>query len=196
MIPYNVSEPKLALPEYGRNIQRMIDHCVAIEDREERTRCAYTIADVMAKLFPSIIGEGGDRRKIWDHINIMSDFKLDIDFPCEVIGKDQLIRTKDKIPYNSQFYKYRLYGKNIQTLIKTVADMENCIEKDQLIFLLANQMKKLLVLNNPESATDAKVFTDISDISCGKILIDHTTYRLNDYIDHVTNNVKNKKKKK
>lgn len=195
MIPYNVSEPKLALPEYGRNIQRMIDHCLAIEDREERTRCAHTIADVMARLFPSIVGEGGDLRKIWDHINIMSDFRLDIDFPCEVIGKEELARTTEKIPYNNQFYKYRLYGKNLQTMIHNVADMENCVEKDQLIFLLANQMKKLLVTSNPENATDSRVFADIAEISDGRIIIDPATYRLNDYIDNSTSATKNKKKK-
>ena len=80
MIPYNTSEAILVLPEYGRNIQRLIDHCVMIEDKEERTRCAYAIADVMATLFPSIVGEKGNRQKIWDHINIMSKFELDIDF--------------------------------------------------------------------------------------------------------------------
>ena len=87
---------KLALPEYGRNIQRMIDHCLTIEDRDERTKCAHSIADVMATLFPSIIGEGGNRRKIWDHIFIMSDFKLDIDFPCEVVTPEKLVKRQKK----------------------------------------------------------------------------------------------------
>ena len=190
MIPYNVSEKKLALPEYGRNIQRMIDHCLTIEDRDERTKCAHSIADVMATLFPSIIGEGGNRRKIWDHIFIMSDFKLDIDFPCEVVTPEKLVKKTEKIPYNSQIYRYRQYGKNIQSMIKTVADMENVVEKDQLIFLLANQMKKLLVFNNPESAN-----ADIAEISEGKIRIDPKSYRLNDYIDNSPTNAKNKKKK-
>lgn len=195
MIPYNVSEKKLALPEYGRNIQRMIDHCLTIEDRDERTKCAHSIADVMATLFPSIIGEGGNRRKIWDHIFIMSDFKLDIDFPCEVVTPEKLVKKTVKIPYNSQIYRYRQYGKNIQSMIKTVADMENVVEKDQLIFLLANQMKKLLVFNNPESANDTRVFADIAEISEGKIRIDPKSYRLNDYIDNSPTNAKNKKKK-
>ena len=195
MIPYNVSEKKLALPEYGRNIQRMIDHCLTIEDRDERTKCAHSIADVMATLFPSIIGEGGNRRKIWDHIFIMSDFKLDIDFPCEVVTPEKLVKKTEKIPYNSQIYRYRQYGKNIQSMIKTVADMENVVEKDQLISLLANQMKKLLVFNNPESANDTRVFADIAEISEGKIRIDPKSYRLNDYIDNSPTNAKNKKKK-
>lgn len=194
MIPYNVSEPQLILPEYGRNIQKMIEYCVRIEDREERTRCAHTIADTMAGLFPSIVGEGDDRKKIWDHINIISGFKLDIDFPYEVITAEQLAPSHAKIPYNSNLARFRNYGKNLQGMIKQVADMENCIEKDQLIFLLANQMKKLLLLHNPESAYDSKVFDDIAEISEGKITIDPNSYRLNEYVE--TSNVKNKKKKK
>lgn len=193
-IPYNVSEPQLILPEYGRNIQKMIDHCVKIADRDERTRCAYSIADVMATLFPSVIGEGGNRQKIWDHINIMSGFKLDIDFPCDVVTEDQLQPSHSSLPYSNALTRYRNYGKNIQDMIKKVAVMENCVEKDQLIFLLANQMKKLLLFHNPENATDSKVFEDIANISEGKILIDASTYRLNEYVDNST--VKTKKKKK
>lgn len=193
-IPYNSSQSQLVLPEYGRNIQKMIDHCLQIEDNEERTKCAYAIADVMATLFPSIIGEGGNRQKIWDHINIMSQFKLDIDFPYEVVTQEQLIPSHTKIPYNSSMSHYRNYGKIIQDMISHVADMENCVEKDQQIFLLANQMKKLLLLNNPENASDSKVFEDIASISKGRILIDASSYRLNEYID--TSTAKGKKKKK
>lgn len=192
-IPYNVSEPQLVLPEYGRNIQKLIDHCVTIEDREERTRCAYAIADVMAHLFPTVVGEGGNRQKIWDHINIMSRFKLDVDFPYDVVTADQLKPSLTKIPYNNSLTRYRFYGNNLQSMIRNVAEMENCVEKDQLIFLLANQMKKLLLMNNPENATDQKVFEDIANISEGKILINPTNYRLNEYIDNST--VKTKKKK-
>lgn len=196
MIPYNVSEPKLVLPEYGRNIQRMIDYCLTIEDREERGRCAYSIADAMATLFPSVVAEDSSRRKIWDHIYIMSDFKLDIDFPCEVVSPEDLVPSKSAVPYNSQFNRYRHYGRSIQEMVKTVADMENSVEKDQLIFLIANQMKKLLVANNPENASDNKVFVDIADISEGKIVINPDSYKLNDYIDTAPAQGKTKKKKK
>lgn len=196
MIPYNVSEPKLVLPEYGRNIQRMIDYCLTIEDREERGRCAYSIADAMATLFPSVVAEDNSRRKIWDHIYIMSDFKLDIDFPCEVVSPEDLVPSKSAVPYNSQFNRYRHYGRSIQEMVKTVADMENSVEKDQLIFLIANQMKKLLVANNPENASDNKVFVDIADISEGKIVINPDSYKLNDYIDTAPAQGKTKKKKK
>lgn len=184
----------MALPEYGRNIQRMVDHCLTIEDRDERTRCAHTIAEVMATLFPAVANEGGDRRKIWDHINIMADFNLDIDFPCEVVSRENMERKTGKIGYNEPFTRFRNYGKHLQDMVKTIADMEGGVEKDQLIFLVANQMKKLLVINNPENASDARVFADIADISGGRIIINPDEYRLNDYID--PNPVKGKTKKK
>lgn len=197
MIPYNTGETQLLMPEYGRNIQRMVDHCVMIEDRDERTRCAYAISDVMATLFPAMLGDKGDRQKIWDHINVMSRFELDIDFPCEVIGAEQLAPSHSKIPYTGTISRFRHYGRNIQSMIRTVADMENSVEKDNLIFLIANQMKKLLVMQNPENASDERVFIDFADISEGKIQIDPSSYKLNEYIDVAQPaSSKGKKKKK
>lgn len=195
-IPYNVSEPKLILPEYGRNIQRMVDHCVSLESKEERTACACTIADTMAMLFPGIAAEGENRQKIWDHINIMSDFRLDIDFPCEVVSKDQMNPAVTRVGYHQTISKYRIYGKHLQDMVNTVASMEGGVEKDQLIFLIANQMKKLLVVNNPENASDSRVFSDIADMTEGAIQIDPSAYRLNDYIDPTPVKTKGKKKKK
>lgn len=195
-IPYNVRQPDLKLPEYGRTIQNMVNHCLEIADRDERTRCAKSIAKTMATLFPSVVGEGGDRQKIWDHINIMSGFKLDIDFPCEVISEEEMKPEISKIPYNTQLLRFRHYGRNIQDMIRKVSEMENCVEKDQLIFLVANQMKKLLLQHNPENANDVRVFADIAEISNGSITIDAANYRLNDYIDATPQNTKSKKKKK
>ncbi|MDE7108679.1 MAG: DUF4290 domain-containing protein [Muribaculaceae bacterium] len=188
----------MLMPEYGRNIQRLVDYCVKIEDREERQRCATSIVEVMATLFPDIVGDKGNRQKIWDHLNIMSGFQLDVDFPCEVITKEELIPEPKQIPYSGSLYRFRHYGKNIQSMIRRVADMDNCVEKDQLIFLLGNQMKKQLVDQTPENVSDSKVFSDISDISEGKIQIDPTSYRLNEYIGvaNKTTSSKSKKKKK
>lgn len=195
MIKYNTSEPKLKMPEYGRHIQRLVEHCVTIEDRDERTRFAYMIAGAIAKLFPSSIDENGNYRKIWDHINVISDFKLDIDFPVEVITEEEINPTPKVIPYGKSFDRFRQYGKNIVEMIHTISDMENCVEKDQLIFLVANQMKKLLVSQNPENATDIKVFNDIKEISRGAIEVDPENYRLNEYIGVVQPEGKKKKKK-
>lgn len=196
MLPYNVDEKKLLLPEYGRNIQRMLDHCLTIEDRNERTRCAMAISEIMATLFPAVLGENGDRRKIWDHINIMTGFNLDIDYPCDVLTLEEIKPEPEKIPYDKPLVKFRHYGRNIQDMIEVVAAMDNCVEKDQMIFLLANQMKKLLLINNPENSSDARVFEDIAIMTDGRIVIDPSNYRLNEYVDATPAASKVKKKKK
>lgn len=195
MVEYNTSLPKLNMREYGRHIQKLIDHCVSISDREERTAFAYNIAEIMSRLFPELSGEINER-KLWDHINLISNYKLDIDFPCEVFSEQELRPKPKKIIYPKKSEQYRCYGSNLTSMIKEISKMEGGIEKDQLIFLIANQMKKQLITVNADTATDIKVFNDIRDISGGGINIDGENYRLNEYIGLTNNQNETKKKKK
>lgn len=195
MVEYNTALPKLEMREYGRHIQKLIEHCSTIEDREERNKCAYAIAEVMVQLFPELNGEDAKSRKVWDHINIISGFNLDIDFPCEVLTKAEMTPQPKKIPYPNKSDRFRIYGTNLVRMIKEISQMDGGVEKDRLIFLVANQMKKLLISENPDSATDRRVFNDIKDITGGRIDINPESYRLNEYIG-VANPQENKKKKK
>lgn len=170
MIPYNTGMEPLPLAEYGRNIQNLVDYCLTIEDREARTRCAYAIADIMTILFPALKKDPNDRKKIWDHINIMSRFELDIDFPVEVINAEEANPTPEPIPYsNSRDIVFRYYGKHIQEMVRTVADMEDSEERYNLIGVIANHMKKLMLAHNKEAVSDIKVLNDLRFISDGKI---------------------------
>lgn len=196
MIEYNTAMPKLEMREYGRNIQKLIEHCISLEDKEERTKCAYAIADIMVNLFPELKSEKDNNRKVWEHINLISGFKLDIDFPCEVLSENEMRPEPAKIPYSKKSDRFRVYGTNLQKMIKEISAMEGGIDKDRLIFLVANQMKKLLVSVNVDSATDQRVFNDIREISGGSIDIDAENYRLNEYIGVVNPNEGKKKKKK
>ncbi len=170
MIPYNTGMEPLVLAEYGRNIQNLVDFCVSIPDREERTRCAYAIADIMTILFPALKKDPNDKKKIWDHINIMSRFELDIDFPVPVIQADEANPIPEPIPYsNSRDIIFRYYGKHIQDMVRTVADMEDSEERQNLIGVIANHMKKLMLAHNKEGVSDAKVLRDLCFMSDGKI---------------------------
>ena len=193
---YNTAMPKLEMREYGRNIQKLVDHCSKIEDREERNKCAFAIAEVMVHLFPELNGEDISSRKVWDHINIISGFSLDIDFPCEVLTESEMKPVPEKIPYSKKNESYRCYGSNLIRMIKEVAKMEGGVEKDQLIFLIANQMKKQLIGVNADTATDSRVFKDIREITKGGIDIDEESYKLNEYIGTSVNHNETKKKKK
>lgn len=199
MVPYNTNMKPLRLPEYGRNVQQMVDFCLTIEDRDERTRCAYSIVDVMKNLFPEVVGDKGDKHTLWDHLNIMADFKLDIDFPCEVLSEENLNPKPAKIPYGGTRIKYKHYGKDVESMIHKIADMEDGAEKDDLINMIANHMKKLMVINNKEGVDDRRIFKDLYEYSDGKINLNPATYVLHEFKAEVTpapskNNGKKKKK--
>ena len=140
---YNTQQRVLPLPEYGRSIQNMVDHCLTIEDRAERQRCANTIINIMGNMFPHLRDVPDFKHKLWDHLAIMSDFKLDIDFPYEIIKKDNLITKPDVIPYPSSKIRYRHYGRTLEKMIKLAADYPEGEEKRQLVTLVANHMKKI-----------------------------------------------------
>lgn len=195
MIRYNTQEPRLSIREYGRHIQKLIEHIPTIENREERTKCAERVAEIMTRLFPELAADP-EGRKVWDHMNIISGFNLDIDFPCDVLKENEMRPKPAAIPYSKKNEAFRSYGKNIVDMIREVSRMEAGTEKDQAIFLIANQMKKLLINENADSATDNRVFKDIKAISGGTIDIDPTTYKLNEYIGVNAPNEGKKKKKK
>ena len=159
----------LILPEYGRNIQQMVKHAVAIEDRAERTRCAKTIIDIMGNMFPYLRDVEGFKYKLWDHLAIISEFKLDIDYPFEVVKPTTLQQKPEKIPYNTQRIRYMHYGRLLQTLIeKTVAYPEG-ERRQELIDLMANHMKKSYLTWNKEVVDDLKIFDDLRELSHGEL---------------------------
>ncbi|MDE6051552.1 MAG: DUF4290 domain-containing protein [Paramuribaculum sp.] len=195
MLRYNTQMKPLRLPEYGRNIQKMVDFCLTIEDRQERTDCAFAIVKSMANLFPELKSNGQYSHKLWDHLAIMSDFRLDIDYPVEVVQQENLTSRPAPIPYKDNELRRRHYGRTILSMIDVAAGMEEGPERDALIALVANQMKKLLIETNRDGVDDRRVFNDLRELSQGRIFLDPATLRLNDYIIPVQTSGKKKKKK-
>ena len=194
MLRYNTQLKPLALPEYGRNIQSMVDHCLSIEDREQRTQCAYTIIESMANLFPDLKNGGEYDHKLWDHLAIMSDFQLDIDYPCEVIKPDNLHTKPERVEYQLDGVRRRHYGKTIEAMIMSAADMEAGDEKE-LIKLIAAQMKKTLLAVNSDGVEDSRVFRDLMEISGGRIRVDESQMKIREFIIPAQPTGKKKKKK-
>ena len=182
MLTYNSQLKTLVLPEYGRNIQQMVDHCLTIEDRDERTHCAYTIVQNMANMFPQLRAETDYQHNLWAHLMIMSGFQLDVDFPFDDIIKEENLETKpDPIRYELEPIIYRHYGKNIERMIERAAEYPEGEERDALVMLLANHMKKLIYQINNEDVEDAKIFKDLKRYSHGAIRLDPETHRLHEY---------------
>lgn len=197
---YNTQRKQLVLPEYGRNMQQMVDYCLSIENREERTLCAYSIIEIMGNLFPELKDSDNSGKKLWDHLNIMADFKLDIDFPCDVLQIENLNPKPNRIPYNTANIRYRHYGNNIEQMIEIITLMPDSEEKDALISMVAHHMKKLMLIHNKEGVDDAKILRDLAEYSRGKINLDPDQYILLDFKEESEKQTKqkskNKKKKK
>lgn len=176
---YNTQQKKLVLPEYGRNIQNMVDHCVAIADKDERKKCAYAVVDIMGNMFPHLRDVNDFKHILWDHLAIMSDFKLDIDYPYEVVTREELASIPEKLPYSRPNMKYRHYGKLLEKMIAIAADMEEGDKKAQLIDQLTVQMKKSYFQWNKD-ADDEKIIADLFELSDRKIRIDDEHYTIAD----------------
>lgn len=196
MLNYNTQLKKLILPEYGRNIQQMVDHCISIVDRDERTRCAYSIISTMGNLFPQLRDVEDFRHKLWDHLAIMADFKLDIDYPCEIIKKENLDSLPDRVEYQLSPIRYRHYGKGVELMIAKASVMEEGEERDALISLIAHHMKKLMLAINKDGVDDAKIFKDLAEYSHGAIRLDPETYHLHEFKEAPAPQQTGKKKKK
>lgn len=192
---YTTLKGKLIMPEYGRNIQQMIDYALNIEDKEERTRCVHSIVQTMGNLFPYLRDVNDFKHKLWDHVAIMSDFKLDIDYPYEIVKRENLNTRPEMIPYKNSKIIYQHYGRTIQDMIEKVADYpDNSTEKEELIRLIANQMKKCFLTWNKEVVDDRKIYDDLRELSKGKLDISEDFFKLVESKD-VLNNKKNKNKK-
>ncbi len=166
---YNSNRTKMPLPEYGRNIQNMVDHVMSIEDRNERIKAAQTVIDVMGNLNPHLRDIADFKHKLWDHLAIMADFKLDIDYPYDPPSPALLESKPNQIPYNQNYVKYKHYGLTLQMMIKEAINFEDGEKKELLISLLANHMKKSYLLWNKDSVADEKIIDDLRNLSLGKI---------------------------
>ncbi len=188
---YNTQQNALIMPEYGRNIQNMVDFCVNIPNREERKNCANTIINIMGNMFPHLRDVNDFKHILWDHLAIMSDFRLDIDYPYEVVKREDLYSRPPRLPYSQGRIMYRHYGKNLQGMILKATEYKSGEEKEQLIKMLANHMKKSFLTWNKEVVDDRKIFKDLYEMSDGAISLDENTHKLTESKDILMNKNKN-----
>jgi hypothetical protein len=192
---YNTQQKRLILPEYGRNIQNMVDHCISISDREDRTRCANSIVNIMGNMFPHLRDVNDFKHILWDHLAIMSDFALDIDYPYEVVKREDMYLKPHKLPYTQGKIAYKHYGKNLESMINEAILHEEGEQKEYLVSLLANHMKKSFLTWNKENVDDRKIFKDMTELSGGKIVLDEESYKLTESKDILTKKNKNQSRR-
>jgi hypothetical protein len=168
-LEYNTEREHLIIPEYGRHLQKMINHAVAQESKEERNRLAKAIISVMGNMQPHLRDVPDFQHKLWDQLFIMSDLKLDAESPFDKPTEEQLNLRPDPLNYPQNFPKYRFYGNNIKTMIDVANTWEAGEMKDALQYTIANHMKKSFLNWNKDTVEDGVIFGHLFELSNGKI---------------------------
>lgn len=189
-IEYNTEREHLIIPEYGRHIQKMVNHAVSIADREERNKCVQSIISVMGNLNPHLRDVPDFQHKLWDQLHIISDFQLDVDSPFPKPSREELTERPGPLEYPQNFPKYRFYGNNIKRMIDVANSWENGDKKDGLVLTIANHMKKSFLNWNKDTVEDSVIFEHLYELSDGKINLIGSNEDLTD----AQNLLKNKKR--
>ncbi|WP_288278901.1 DUF4290 domain-containing protein [uncultured Prevotella sp.] len=171
-LDYNTQRELLQMPEYGREIQRMIDHAVTLPTKEERLLCAKTIVKLMETKVPQIRENSGYEQTLWDHLYIMSHKQLDIDWPYDISGAEKFHDKPQPMKLPQSNVRLRHYGKLVSELLEKLKDMPEGGERDELIRLTANQMKRDLVQWGHGSIDGEKVADDMARMTDGAVQLD------------------------
>ncbi|MBN2614611.1 MAG: DUF4290 domain-containing protein [Bacteroidales bacterium] len=171
---YNTAREQMIIPEYGRNVQKMVSYALSVEDRNLRTILAKIIVDVMASMNPQVKDTNNFEQKLWDHLYIISDFRLDVDSPFPAPEKKDVYSKPERLPYSEGDIRFKHYGLNLENMIKTVRDKESGKEKEELIGMIANYMKRSYLTWNRDSVSDETILLQLEELSKGELKLGET----------------------
>ena len=177
-LEYNTERGKLLIAEYGRNVQKMVNMALAIEDRDMRTKAAQNIVNVMALLNPQVKEVAEFKLKLWDHLFIISDFKLDVDSPYPMPEKSKIKEKPKPLAYPASNIRYKYYGKVMEDMIRHIAKMPEGPNKVQITQNLANFMKMSYLTWNKDTVDDSTIFNHLNELSKGTLIV-HESITLN-----------------
>lgn len=193
-LDYNTQREKLIIPEYGREIQNMVDYAMTIPDRNERQHCAESIVAIMNHMFPQNKESENHEQKLWDHLALMSNFKLDIDWPFDISQAEHILEKPEPMPYPMRDIPVRHYGNMVFELFEKLKTMEPGPERDELTRLTANQMKRNLAQwSHSSSSNEERVASDLARFTDGKIQLDIDTFKFEKI--HSKDNERSKKRR-
>lgn len=174
-LEYNSSRNKLVISEYGRHIQKLVEHAMTLKDKEERQKMANGIIDIMGELNPQLRDVADFKHKLWDHLFIISNFELDVDSPYEKPILEKLFEKPEPLAYPNSKIKYNHYGKVIELMIDEAVKMEDQELKSKLVIAIANQMKKSYVNWNLDTVEDEIILNQLTKLSKGKLSVPEGT---------------------
>jgi hypothetical protein len=196
-LDYNTQRETLVLPEYGREIQIMVNHAKSIASREERLRCAKTIVRLMATKVPQIRDNNDFEQTLWDHLYLMSHKQLDIEWPFDISEAEKFHNKPQPMQLPQGDIRLRHYGRLVCELLNKLKEMPEGDERDELIRLTANQMKRDLIQWGHGSMDDEKVADDMARLTDGAVQLDlnHFTFERVNLSEPQTKRSSGKKKK-
>lgn len=168
---YNTERVKLWMPEYGRNVQKMVDYLKTIEDRKKRNEQARAIVKVMEILNPQVHVQENWEQKLWDHLHIISGFTLDVDSPYPAPSQENFYERPAVVPIEKKPLKATHYGRNIESIIDLIAEQEDGEVKTSMIRSLAIYMRQQYLIWNKDSVADETIFQDIEKLSDFRIKV-------------------------
>lgn len=195
-LDYNTQREQLVLPEYGREIQLMIDHAVALPTKAERQRCAESIISIMDRMFPQNRQNADYEHKLWDHLALMSRFQLDIDWPFDISKAAQIASKPEPLTYPMNKIAVRHYGHLLFEMFEKLKTMPEGPERNELVRVTANQMKRCLIQWSNGSSDNEKVASDLARFTDGKIQLDLSNFKFDkmDFRPEPSNERRRKKK--
>ena len=168
---YNTERVKLYIPEYGRNVQKMVDYLKTIEDRQKRNEQAKAVIKVMEILNPAVHLQDNYEQKLWDHLFIISGFDLDVDAPYPMPAPESLQERPQPVPIQKKPIKANHYGRNIESIIDLIAEQEEGEVKVSMIRSLAMYMRQQYLIWNKDTVSDETIFQDIEKLSDGRVKV-------------------------
>jgi Domain of unknown function (DUF4290) len=168
---YNTAQPHLIISEYGRHVQDMALHLLTIKDRRERSKATEAVIQTMTQVHPYSKDSEELRRKLWDHLHLITGFKLDVDSPYEKPLPEAFQVKPERLKYPNTTIRHKHYGKIVDEMIKKAALMEDNEERDVLIAHIAALMKKGFMTWNKCTVDDNTIIKDLKEISKGKLIL-------------------------
>ena len=193
-LDYNTKREKLVMPEYGREIQKMVAHAVSLPTKEERQHCAETIIQLMETKVPQLADSSNYEQTLWDHLYLMSHKELDINWPYDVSEAEKIHSKPQPLKLPKENVRLRHYGRLIEELFEKLKSMPAGDERDALTEYTANQMKRDLATWGHGSMDDERVANDLARFTDGVIQLDLNSFRFEKV--NVANDDSKKKKKK
>ncbi|KPE52043.1 DUF4290 domain-containing protein [Chryseobacterium indologenes] len=190
---YNTQKTQLHMPEYGRIIQQLVERCKELPTKEERSEMAMAIIDFMGQRNPQLRDEENYKHKLWDHLFILAEYDLDVESPYPFPTREQLAEKPKKMEYPKLQGDFKFYGKSILQLIDKAIELETGDEKEALIEVIANNMKKSYNVYNKEHVTDDVIFRHLKELSENRLDLTGIDSLEKSKIYYTNNNSRNNK---